>query len=145
MIKFKKRLEELMQECELTVEDLQHKLNLEYNSIIYFWLDGTYLPKLNYLNQLANIFECSLDYLIGTSNNNEENKKPYPQLPAFDVRLSEILKNKKITKYKIRKDKVATSGLFRSIFKDKSDPTIETLIKLSDYLNITIDNLVGRE
>lgn len=145
MKKFQIRLNELKNEKEIKPETIQQYLNLKSPSLIYFWLDGTYTPKLKYLNQLANLFECSIDYLVGTSNINYENNKTCKSLPSFSERLSTILKNKDLSKTLLRKENIISGSLHRSIFVRKSDPTIETLIKLADYLKVSIDYLVGRE
>ena len=145
MVTFKQRFNKLKKENNLSVDDIKNYLKLNSSSLIYFWLDGTYTPKLNYLNQLANLFECSIDYLIGKTDNFFENNKVIKELPSFSERLAEIIKNKGLTKSKLRKENIISGSLYRSIFERKSDPTIETLIRLADYLNISIDYLVGRE
>ena len=142
---FKKRLNELIKESNINIDQIKNYLNLKSPSIIYFWLDGTYAPKLKYLNKLANLFECSIDYLVGISNDFYETKTPHDTLPKFDERLKSIIENKKLTKTTLRKQNIISGSLYRSIFERKSDPTIETLLKLADYLNISIDYLVGRE
>lgn len=145
MIKFKQRFNKLKEENELSVESIQQYLNLNSSSLIYFWLDGTYTPKLKYLNKLANLFECSIDYLVGKTDNIFANNKVCVNLPCFSERLTQIIKDKGLTKSILRKQNIIGGSLHRSIFERKSDPTIETLIKLADYLNVSIDYLVGRE
>jgi len=144
MIKFKERLQELKEENEISIDTIKDFLNLKSPSIIYFWLDGTNLPKLKYLNKLANLFQCSIDYLVGTSENYDEIKTNI-ELPDFAERLSSLLKDKNLTKKILRKQNIISGSLYRSIFERKCDPTFETLIKLADYLNVSIDYLVGRE
>ena len=145
MIKFKERFNKLKKDNEISVENIQNYLNLNSNSLIYFWLDGTYTPKLKYLNKLANLFECSIDYLVGKTDNIFANNKVYNELPCFSDRLTQIFKNNGLTKSILRKQNIIGGSLYRSIFERKSDPTIETLIKIADYLNVSIDYLVGRE
>lgn len=145
MIKFKERFNKLKQDNEISVEKIKQYLNLKSNSLIYFWLDGTYTPKLKYLNKLANLFECSIDYLLGKTDNIFANNKVYNELPCFSDRLADIIKQNQLTKTMLRKQNVIGGSLYRSIFERKSDPTIETLIKLANYFNISIDYLVGRE
>jgi len=143
-MKFCKRLNELISENNLKVEELQAYLNLKSPSLIYFWIDGTYTPKLSYLNKLANFFKCPIDYLVGTIDDYDEIKKDI-NLPQFDERLQKILIDKNLSKKFLTKQNIISSSLYRSIFERKSDPTIETLIKLADYLNVSVDYLVGRE
>lgn len=145
MVNFKQRLNELIKEKDANVEDLKKFLNLKSASLIYFWLNGTYTPKLNYLNKLANFFECSIDYLLGQNDNLFQNNILCNNLPDFNKRLEKILDNKNLTQKTLRKENIISGSLYRSIFKRKSDPTIETLIKLANYLNVSIDYLVGRE
>ncbi len=140
MIKF--RLKELLDENKISAKEFSKALKLSGSARVYEWINGFCLPKYNNLISIANYFNCSLEYLLGRTETNEE--FVYKICPPFDVQLKNLMNLKKITQYKMIKDEVVNSGYFRIWFKMKSQPTAETLIKLADYFNISIDELVGR-
>ncbi|MCC0628121.1 MULTISPECIES: helix-turn-helix domain-containing protein [unclassified Clostridioides] len=59
--------------------------------------------------------------------------------------ISQILRKRNIKPYKLAKKlEIDESGLYKIIRNEKKNPTINTLIKIADYLDITLDELVGR-
>ncbi|HCD9823963.1 helix-turn-helix domain-containing protein [Clostridioides difficile] len=59
--------------------------------------------------------------------------------------ISQILRKRNIKPYKLAKElEIDESGLYKIIRNEKKNPTINTLIKIADYLDITLDELVGR-
>ncbi|MCC0660377.1 helix-turn-helix domain-containing protein [Clostridioides sp. ZZV14-6044] len=59
--------------------------------------------------------------------------------------ISQILRKRNIKTYKLAKElNIDVSGLYKLLRNKSSNPTIDTLIKLADYLDITLDELVGR-
>ncbi|EGT4106351.1 helix-turn-helix transcriptional regulator [Clostridioides difficile] len=59
--------------------------------------------------------------------------------------ISQILRKRNIKPYKLAKElEIDESGLYKIIRNEKKNPTINTLIKIADYLDVTLDELVGR-
>ena len=59
--------------------------------------------------------------------------------------IKQILRKRDIKPYKLAKElNIDVSGLYKLLKNKNSNPTIATLIKLADYLDITLDELVGR-
>lgn len=59
--------------------------------------------------------------------------------------ISQILRKRDIKPYKLAKElNIDASGLYKLLKNKNSNPTIDTLIKLADFLDITLDELVGR-
>ncbi|MCC0642675.1 helix-turn-helix transcriptional regulator [Clostridioides sp. ZZV14-6150] len=59
--------------------------------------------------------------------------------------ISQILRKRGIKPYKLAKElNVDVSGLYKLLKNKRTNPTIDTLIKLANYLDITLDELVGR-
>ncbi|HBG7746401.1 TPA: helix-turn-helix transcriptional regulator [Clostridioides difficile] len=59
--------------------------------------------------------------------------------------ISQILRKRNIKPYKLAKElEIDESGLYKILRNEKKNPTINTLIKIADYLDITLDELVGR-
>ena len=64
---FANRLSELMLEKSINSLDIQKATKIS-NQAISLWLNDKREPKLYYLWILSDYFECSIDYLVGKSN-----------------------------------------------------------------------------
>nr|MBR6778425.1 helix-turn-helix transcriptional regulator [Clostridia bacterium] len=64
---FCKRLKELRTEQGLTQKQLAEKLNTT-NSAVCDWEKGRSQPDLQMLTKIATLFEVSVDYLLGLSD-----------------------------------------------------------------------------
>ena len=62
------RLKELRQNMGITQKDLAKLINYSQN-LISTWETGVHEPNIKALTTLANIFNVSVDYLIGNENN----------------------------------------------------------------------------
>lgn len=60
---FYKRLREIMEEKNISWYKLTHETSIK-DSYLYFWKKGAD-TKITSLVELANYFECSIDYLVG--------------------------------------------------------------------------------
>lgn len=141
MNRYIKRLNELLENEDL--HTIASFMGMKNTNIIYEWLRERSHPNLKSLIKLANYFECSLDYLCGRTEDNS--KYVAEQTTPFDIRLKQILKAKDITQYRLIKEKIMSKGNAYDWFHDKSNPSLESILKLADYLNVSIDHLVGRE
>lgn len=61
---FSERLNELTKEKELTRYAVAKQIGIPY-STAQAWFVGSRYPSIEYLIQLAQFFECSVDYLLG--------------------------------------------------------------------------------
>lgn len=64
---FRYRLINLRRESNLTGEELGKKLGLT-KTAISLWESGKNQPNINVLIKLCDIFNCSLDYLVGRTD-----------------------------------------------------------------------------
>jgi len=137
------RLKELMNDYNINVSSVAEKIGMKDDSIIYQWLNGSYLPSLKYANAIANIFNCSLDYLFGFTDDFKNVKNQ--NLKNFSHQLETVIEDNKVSKYElINKAGICKSSL-RGYFKEGKLPTMNSVIKLANYLNVSIDYLVGRD
>ena len=97
---------------------------------------------LSQLAKVADYFHCSLDFLAGRSDVVLDYQ--VREMPPFYDSLRAVMAEKGVTRYKLVKDLPIYDGYFTNWKKGKS-PNILTLIMLADYLDVTIDYLVGRE
>lgn len=145
MVKFSHRLRELLKEYNMTYNKLAKELNFSGSAQIYYWLQGMNNPNLENLIKIADYYNCSLDYLIGRIDFDERPIKSTKPLPRFRDRLDEILKSKHVSKYRMIKDGVINFGNIGQWYTLNGSPNFDSLIKLGNYFNVTIDYLVGRE
>lgn len=138
---FSETLSELMDERKLTTEALGAAIGISGASVRY-WKERKQKLNLSNALKLADFFECSLEFLMGRT----DVRLGYTQQsrPAFYDSLMRVMKEQGKSRYRIMKDTSFSSGCF-SQWKSGSDPLMETVINLADYLNCTLDYLVGRE
>ena len=139
---FGKRLEELVNEKNTQVELLKF-LDIKDNSIFYSWVNETKGISLENAYKIAKFYKCSLDYLFCRTE--EPDASNNTKTPNFGKQLKLILNKKKISQYKICKDcKISSSSMFNWTHGNVS-PNMSSIIKIADYLNESIDYLIGIE
>ena len=73
---FQNRLKELRKEKKLSQEDLGKVMNISGRTISYFEA-GERSPSPEILNKLADVFNVSVDYLIGRTNLRSNDARAY--------------------------------------------------------------------
>lgn len=138
---FPNRLKELMNERnDMKSERLAKEANISGSSIRSF-LRGQSVPNFQTAIKLADFFRCSLDYLVGFV---EEYQEVVPRpLPPFYAHLREIMKNAGVTRLEITQ-KTAIKDAFFTNWSHGELPLLITLCTLANYLEVSLDYLVGR-
>ena len=67
MQNFKDRLRELREERGLSMKELGKKIGVS-DAAVCKWENGIAEPKVSYILQLADFFECSTDFLLGRND-----------------------------------------------------------------------------
>lgn len=62
----------------------------------------------------------------------------------FTERFRKIIQSQKLTPYRIAKDTGISQGLMAEYNRGEKVPTVNNLIKIADYLDCSIDYLLGR-
>lgn len=135
------RIKEILESSNLKDRELISLFNID-ESVFYDWKNGYVYPSFDNLLKIADHFCVSVDYLLGRTDDFIEYHTK--SLIPFNLNLENILKNKKITKYRFFKDCQFDNSLKTSWFKKGTKPNACTLIKMADYLNISMDELMGR-
>lgn len=140
---FGDRLKELMFDGGLTFREMADISGADL-TMVYRWARGDGYPRTRTLIRIADHFSCSLDYLLGLSDDSEVRVfRPSPV--SFGERLRGLLAQKKLTEYRA----VRATGISRSRFRDwRYDvrlPSPENLRILASFLDVSADFLVGRE
>ena len=88
-------LKKIRQENNLTQEELAKKINTSRSNIANYENDKN-MPSLDMLDKLSKIFDCSIDYLLGKTNENAINISDkiymcpvYGQIPAGEPNWAE--------------------------------------------------------
>lgn len=143
MVIFAERLKELMNERNLNAPALAKEIGANRTTISEL-LRGNYLPSTKNFIAMVEYFNCSADYLLGLIEFPPENVMYQPVKP-FSERLRLCLKESKKTEYRLQKDLNISDSLTYNWLHGKTQPTVDTLIKLSKYFGFHVDYLLGRE
>lgn len=140
--KFSERLKDLMFEAnDIKSEQLGKAIGIS-GQTIRAWCDGSQSIFLSKAVRLADYFHCSLEYLVGRSDTLLDfTIKPCP--PFYD-QFRAVMKERGATRYRMAKESKIKDSYFTT-WKEGSDPHILSVITVADYLDVTIDYLVGRE
>ena len=138
---FPERLKELMfDNDQMTTRELAEKLGV-HSTAVSGWARGASLINLANAVKIADFFECSLDYLAGISE--VDRNVPARPLEPFYTRLRAVMKSCNVTRYRIAKETEYKDAYFTK-WSRGAVPDLITVIKLAQYLNVSLDYLVGR-
>jgi len=140
---FVNRLKDLIKDNSIDNNELAKVLELSNVNRIYPWLNCEYYPSTKILIQMADYFKCTIEFLLGRTEDNNFSK--IKRKSKFEDRLKNIMGNMKIRKIDMINNGICSPSSFTLWFKEHRTPQIETLIKLADYFKVTIDYLLGRE
>ena len=138
---FADRLAELMAEHALTTVSLGAALGVS-DETVRRWRKGERSILLPQLVRLADYFHCSLDFLAGRTETYLD-YRPQAMPPFFD-QLRAVMAEKGATRYALVKALPIYDSYFTN-WKHGKSPNLLTLILLADYLDVTVDRLVGRD
>lgn len=137
---FGERLRELLFDRGISVSTLAHVLHFS-ESTIRSWRNNTQSIFLSNSIILADYFQCSLDFLFCKIE--FDTVTEFKPCPPFYSRLRQVLKEKKISRYRICKDTKIKDSYFTE-WSNGADPNILSVIELANYLDCSLDYLVGR-
>ncbi len=142
MPNFAERLQEQLDDNKITAEKLEKALGFS-NSNIYKWLRNESVPNISSLIRLSDYFRCTVDFLSGRATENYY----YPKecLSTFKGRLNAAVDERGISDYKFAKSAKLPRTSLHHWLTGRSEPLLDNLIRLADYLDCTIDWLIGRE
>lgn len=138
---FPERLKELMFDHDNIKSELLGAAIGIHGTNVRAWMSGKSLISLENAIKLADFFECRLDYLAGISENDE--KVILRALPDFYKNLRSVMEEKGITRYSLAK-KPEIKDVYFTKWSHGAKPDLITVIKLAEYLEVSLDYLVGR-
>lgn len=140
MIDLGKQLTDLMNSND--VNNLKNYFGFNSTATIYDWITNKYLPNFENIIKLADYYRVNLDFLLGRTLHCEEIVSK--QIPNFSEHFKKIIKNNKSSQYALLKNNIVSRGHLNSWLNKQHLPSVENLIKIADFLKISVDELVGR-
>ena len=134
-------LKDLMEEAEINAPALAKATGIDSSTILTF-LRGDGLPYVDTLITLADYFKCSTDYLLGLTDKLSE--EVFRQRPPFKEQLTFLLKHFNVTKYRMEKDTGLAEKTVNRWHNGKTQPTVDSLIRLAKYFDCSVDFILGR-
>lgn len=125
------RLKNLLEELNIKQNELAQKSQVT-EATISNYISGKQLPKLGVVERIADTLNVSVDYLLGRDVYRTGNR-------IKQLRLQKGLKQEVLAK------KLGITQQMVSLYeKNINEPDIETIKKLSEIFNCSIDYLLGR-
>lgn len=138
---FPERLKELMfDNGQMASYELAEKVGVHFTTV-NLWLSGKALISLANAVKLADVFSCSLDYLAGISETDQS--VPARSLEPFYTRLRSVMKLCGVTRYRIAKE-TEIKDIYFTKWSRGAVPDLISVIKVAQYLNVSLDYLTGR-
>lgn len=139
--KFAENLAALMSEYNLKAP-LFAKILCTDRSNITRYLQGKRFPSFPVFVGIIEYFNVSADVLLGRLD--YTNDTSFLPIAPFGNRLREVMKETQTTQYRIEKDLKISGESMYGWLTNETSPTVESLDKLADYMDVTIDYLLGR-
>ena len=141
-MEFKKVFNDLLDENNLSAKQLGKLIDINHNSVYLY--DKNKYPDIANAVKIANYFNCSLNYLFGLDfDSNSYSYKSTYNIKEFINRYQYLLKKFNVSNHKVS-IQAKTNESSYWLWRKGSEPKIETLIKLAQYFNVSIDYLIGR-
>jgi transcriptional regulator with XRE-family HTH domain len=140
MTLFAERIKELKEEYNLS--NLQfEKISGCKNQSISSWLTKGVYPKLINLMRLSEYFECSIDYLLGMTDNKSFIRRKI-SIPFLE-RLNELIATNNSSEYAVAKECKFNRSSFVNWRKRNLLPQTECIIAISEYFGCSVEYLLG--
>ena len=139
--KFAENLSALMQEKNLNAPALGKILNINRSNITRY-LRGERLPSYHLFIRIIEYFNISADVLLGRLD--YCNIQEFQPVKPFGDTLRKALDETHTSQYKLQKNLHYSSATTLNWLTNKRIPTIGHLDQLADYMDLTVDYLLGR-
>lgn len=140
--KFVERFLELLSDRDMKPGRLAAELNVR-RKVISRYANGERLPDLQMALRLSEYFHCSIDFLLGRTDEGSQ-FEPLPA-PPFYKHFIDVLNFCQKSIYRVAKDTAISEATLFNWKMNRTSPTLENLVRLSDYLDCSIEFILGRE
>lgn len=140
-LKFSENLKELIAVEELNPPALAKILKTDRSNVTRY-LNGEQIPSFKVFNAIITFFNVSADVMLGLKDYSSATK--FIPTENFASRLRRVMQETDTTQYRLEKDlKLSGASVYNWLF-DKSLPSLENLVKLAKYMDVSVDYLLGR-
>ena len=140
---FVERLNEQMILRNINTKTLSEAIKVDKSTISH-WKTEKYIPSTRAFFRLVDYFQCSADYILGLTDFPMENVIYAQPLTSYGNRLRTLLKEHNLSQNTFIKDLNISTNLGYQWLADKALPSIEYLVKIANYFEISVDVLIGR-
>ena len=140
---FVEKLEEQMILHNTDARMLSENIGVD-RSTISNWRTEKYAPSTKAFFNLIEYFECSADYMLGLIDFPMENVKYNPPFLTYGQRLRTLLKENNLSQTTFIRNMKISKNLAYQWLSDKALPSVEYLVKIAEYFDISVDILIGR-
>ena len=133
---FNEQLKTLRKINGLTQKELAEKLKIKQNSYSD-WENGKSEPNIEMLVRIAGYFDVSLDYLMGGKMKNITEE--------FSLCLKKLRMKRKLYQKQIAEELKISQQQYSKWEGGIITPNAETLVRLADYFDVSVDYLLGRK
>ena len=138
---FAENLSALMAEHNLKAPKLAKILQIDRSNITRYQ-QGKRLPRFYSFLAIIDFFAVSADIILGVAD--YEREENFLSVPPFHERFREVLQETHTTQYALEKDLSISGDCVYNWLTGKSVPSIENVVKLAQYMSISVDYLLGR-
>ncbi len=141
MSDFNEVLKDLLLEKGYNQTDFANLLNIDLSTVNRY-LSGNQMPILEIAIKIADTFNYSMDYLFGKAEINQI--KSFHTCPPFSQRFRFLLKHFHKTQINLNEDAKISKSVIYYWLSGKRMPSMDNIIKLSNYFGCSIDFVIGR-
>jgi len=138
------RIKTLRLEFGFTQKDLASKINVSEGSISLYEKEER-KPSLEILIKLARIFNCSIDYILGLSDNRRADNKTLNIIENIKKRFRILCLETEIQSNASETDIIKELGFSPYDWSTSTPPTEEQMIRLCEYFCVSRNYLIGEE
>lgn len=140
MNSFQERLQELLVEYNLSRLQLSKNIGISFETINGYFNKNFY-PEISVAVKLANYFNCSIDYLLGLTD--EINSADNNEL-TFVETLKKLIKEKNTSIEKLMRALNMSENNYYRWQRGTTKPAMNSLIALAKYFDVSVDYLIGK-
>lgn len=141
MNNFQERLKDLLIENNLSRLQLSKKIGISFETLNGYFNKDFY-PELSVAVKISNYFGCSLNYLMGLTE--EFNNYDHSDL-SFIENLKKLMKENNLSVERLMKAVNMSEANYYRWKNENNKPSMQSLIALAKFFNVSIDHLIGND
>ncbi len=141
MNEFQERLQDLLIENGLSRLQLSKRIGISFETLNGYFNKDFY-PELSVAVKIANYFNCSIDFLMGLSQEYTNNDK---NTLSFVETVRKLAKDNNLSIEKLMTAINMSETNFYRWQRGNNKPAMSSIIAISKYFDVSIDYLIGGE